>query len=119
MEKTIIYGIPNCDTIKKTLAWFKQNDLPFVFHNYKTEGITAAKLKAWSKIATWQILLNKKGTTWKKAAGALPDKELSQAEAIKLMQEHTSIIKRPVTEVSGTILVGFNEAQYSKQFLNK
>jgi len=117
MSIPIIYGIPNCDTVKKVFTWFKANKLEFEFHNYKTDGITAAKLKEWSKLKEWEIFFNKKSTTWKELAPQFEQETLTQAKAFRLMQEHTSIIKRPVIETNGTILVGFNEAEYKQQFL--
>jgi arsenate reductase (glutaredoxin) len=117
MSNPIIYGIPNCDTVKKVFTWFKAHNLPFEFHNYKTAGISAAKLKEWSKLAGWETFFNKKSTTWKELAPALEKETLTQAKAFKLMQEHNSIIRRPVIETNGTIVVGFNEAAYEKQFL--
>jgi Spx/MgsR family transcriptional regulator len=119
MTKAIIYGIPNCDTVKKTFTWFNKNKIPFQFHNYKTDGITAAELKAWCTISNWEILLNKKSTTWKNIDAARQATITTKAAAIKLMQENTSIIKRPVVEINGTILVGFNEAIYEKECLEK
>lgn len=118
MTTPVIYGIPNCDTVKKVFNWFKAHNLPFEFHNYKTEGISAAKLKEWAKLADWETFFNKKSTTWKELAPSLENETLTQAKAFKLMQEHTSVIKRPVIETNGTIVVGFNEAQYTKQFLS-
>ena len=117
MSIPIIYGIPNCDTVKKAFTWFKANKIAFQFYNYKTEGITAAKLKGWCKKADWQLMLNKKSTTWKNIAAEFPNGITTQAQAIKLMQENTSIIKRPVIEINGTILIGFDEPVYIKQFL--
>ena len=119
MSQPIIYGIPNCDTVKKVFAWFIANKISFEFHNYKTEGITAAKIKDWCKKASWQLLLNKKSTTWKNIAPHLLTEITTQTQAIKLMQEHTNLIKRPVIEINGTILIGFDEAVYTKQLLNK
>lgn len=117
MSKPIIYGIPNCDTVKKVFDWFKAHDLPFEFHNYKTEGVSSAKLKEWSKLADWETFFNKRSTTWKELSPTLHNEPLTQAKAFRLMQEHTSIIKRTVIETNGTIVVGFNEAEYRKQFL--
>jgi arsenate reductase len=114
-----IYGIPNCDTIKKTLDWFKAHKIEFTFHNYKTEGITAAKLKDWCKLTDWQLLLNKKSSTWRNIDPATQATITTQTAAIKLMQQQTSIIKRPVVEINGTILTGYDEAAYTKQFLKK
>ncbi len=112
-----IYGIPNCDTMKKVFDWFKKNNLPYVFHNYKTEGITTAKLKEWSELKSWEIFFNRKSATWKELAAKFAAKTLTRTQAFKLMQEHTSIIKRPVIETNGTIIVGFNENEYQQQFL--
>jgi len=104
-----IYGIPNCDTIKKTLKYFEQNNAPFVFHNYKTEGISKSKLSEWCKKVGWEILLNKKSTTWRGLSSAQQNEITTQAAAINLMMENNSIIKRPVIEYEEKILVGFNE----------
>lgn len=119
MSAAIIYGIPNCDTIKKTIAWFKLHKLPFQFYNYKIAGITAKKLNEWSKLADWKLFLNKKGTTWKIISASIGSKEITKTQALKLMQENTSLIKRPVIEVQGQLLIGFHEQELEKQFLNK
>ncbi|MBS1496173.1 MAG: Spx/MgsR family RNA polymerase-binding regulatory protein [Bacteroidetes bacterium] len=119
MSTPIIYGIPNCDTIKKTFTWFKANKIDFIFHNYKTDGIAIAKLKAWCKYADWQLLLNKKSSTWRNTDPATQSSITTQAAAIKLMQLHTSLIKRPVIECNNGILIGYNEADLEKQFLKK
>ena len=117
MDKIIIYGIPNCDTIKKTLDWFKKNKIEFQFHDYKKEGITKTKLTTWSKIVDWNILLNKKGTTYKKLS-AEEQEDISNAKtAINFMLENTSSIKRPVLEFGEKIQVGFNEIAYQQLFL--
>ncbi len=107
----IIYGIPNCDTIKKTLTWFQKNQVPYEFHDYKKKGITQAKLKAWSKQAGWEKLLNKKGTTWRQLDEATQASITNEAKAVALMSINTSIIKRPVIEQEGKVVsVGFDEA---------
>jgi arsenate reductase (glutaredoxin) len=110
-----IYGIPNCDTIKKTLNWFKENKIDFEFHDYKKSPITKSKLEAWSKKVGWDILLNKKGTTWRKLPVDQQGKITTQTAAIKLMMENNSIIKRPVVEDGEKLLVGFNETDFIKQ----
>jgi len=79
MSAAIIYGIPNCDTIKKTIAWFKLHKLPFQFYNYKIAGITAKKLNEWSKLADWKLFLNKK---------AQPGRSFLQASEVKKLQKH-------------------------------
>ena len=112
-----MYGIPNCNTIKKARIWLEKNKIPYTFHNYKTEGITPEKLKAWAAKQGWQILLNKKGTTWRKLAPTLPSANLSQAGALKLLRQNPSLIKRPVIEYGEALLVGFDEQVYKEQFL--
>ena len=115
MDKITVYGIPNCDTIKKTLAWFKQHNINAGFWDYKRSGITNEKLTDWCKQAGWEVLLNKKSTTWRNLP--LPDQEkiINQSAAIQLMMSNTSIIKRPVIEFENTLIVGFNEPEINKQ----
>jgi arsenate reductase (glutaredoxin) len=109
-----IYGIPNCDMMKKAMTWLTNNKQPFAFHDYKKEGISKTKLEAWCKQAGWELLLNKKSTTWRELPEAEQQKITGEAAAIKLMMSHTSIIKRPVLEYPGGILVGFKEVEYSQ-----
>ncbi|RDV01869.1 ArsC family reductase [Undibacter mobilis] len=109
-----IYGIKNCDTMKKARAFLDKKGVDYAFHDYKTAGIDKDKLAAWAKKVGWETLLNKAGTTFKK----LPeqDKEgLTEAKAIKLMLAQPSMIKRPVLEIGGgKILVGFKPEDYAK-----
>lgn len=111
-----VYGIPNCDTVKKVLAWLKKNNIAFEFHDYKKEGISKEKLQQWCALQPLDILLNKRSTAWKELLPAQHEKAATQAGAIKLMQEYHNLVKRPVIEISGTILIGFNEASYKKYF---
>ncbi|RQO30599.1 arsenate reductase [Taibaiella sp. KBW10] len=106
-----IFGIPNCDSVKKALKWLEAHQLAYQFHNYKKEGIDARTLDAWCTQVGWEIILNKKGTTWR----ALTDQEkantVDKASAIILMQEKTSLIKRPViTKGNKVVVVGYDEA---------
>jgi arsenate reductase len=107
-----IYGIKNCDTMKKARAWLDKAGVDYAFHDYKTAGIEKDRLEKWAKKAGWETLLNKAGTTFKK----LPDKDkegLSEAKAVKLMLAQPSMIKRPVLELGGgKLLVGFKPEQY-------
>jgi arsenate reductase len=107
-----IYGIKNCDTMKKARAWLDKAGVDYAFHDYKTAGIEKDRLEKWTKKAGWETLLNKAGTTFKK----LPDKDkegLSEAKAVKLMLAQPSMIKRPVLELGGgKLLVGFKPEQY-------
>jgi arsenate reductase len=108
-----IYGIKNCDTMKKARAALDKKGVAYSFHDYKTQGIDKAKLETWAKKAGWDVLLNKAGTTFKK----LPDKDkegLTEAKAIRLMLAQPSMIKRPVLELpGGKILVGFKPDTYA------
>jgi arsenate reductase len=108
-----IYGIKNCDTMKKARAWLDKAGVDYEFHDYKIAGIDKDRLEKWSKKAGWETLLNKAGTTFKK----LPDKDkegLSEAKAIKLMLAQPSMIKRPVLELrGGKLLVGFKPEDYA------
>jgi arsenate reductase (glutaredoxin) len=109
-----LYGIPNCDTVKKALDWMKQHKVEFTFHDFKKEAITASKLKAWSKAVGKEILLNKKSATWRGLTPAEQEAASTEKGGIALMQQKTSVIKRPVTEwANGKISVGFDEKTFS------
>ncbi|MEJ0077332.1 MAG: ArsC family reductase [Alphaproteobacteria bacterium] len=106
-----IYGIKNCDTMKKARAWLDERGVTYAFHDYKVAGIEKGRLEAWAGKVGWETLLNKAGTTFRK----LPDKDregLTEAKAIKLMLAQPSMIKRPVLELGGKLLVGFKPEQY-------
>jgi Spx/MgsR family transcriptional regulator len=108
-----IYGIKNCDTMKKARAWLDKHGVVYSFHDYKAAGIERAKLETWAKKAGWEKLLNRAGTTFKK----LPDKDkegLSEKKAVALMLKQPSMIKRPVLELGGgKLLVGFKPDEYA------
>ncbi len=107
MNKIIVYGIANCDTIKKTLDWYKKNNIAVEFHDYKKLGIAQTKMEDWCKQVGWQALLNKKSTTWRALPVEVKDKTIDEASAISTMRANTSLIKRPVIEINNnTILVG-------------
>lgn len=109
-----IYGIPNCNTVKKALDWFTNHQIDVEFHNFKKSGIELAKLEEWNQKLGWEALLNKRGTTWKMLDAELQKTIVSKDSAFKLMQEKPSIIKRPVVEMeSGSLILGFDEAQYA------
>ncbi len=108
-SEVIIYGIPNCDSIKKTIDWLNENKITFHFHNYKKSGIEKNTLKKWCKLVGWEILLNTKGTTWKKIQPDYLDIEIDETIAIEIMLQNNSIIKRPVISFGNKIHVGFNE----------
>ncbi|MSP45534.1 MAG: ArsC family reductase [Xanthobacteraceae bacterium] len=109
-----IYGIKNCDTMKKARAWLDQHGVAYDFHDYKSAGIERDRLERWSKKVGWETLLNRAGTTFRK----LPDKDkaaIDARKAISLMLDQPSMIKRPVLEMgSGKLLVGFKPELYSE-----
>lgn len=107
-----IYGIPNCNTVKKALDWLKSNQISYEFHDFKKLGITENKLKEWAQQKGYEALMNKRGTTWKKLEPEVQNAVTSESAAFRLMQEKTSLIKRPVLETGEGILLGFDEDQY-------
>lgn len=116
MAITKLYGIPNCDTVKKASTWLAAHQVEITFHNYKTQGIDIKTLKNWCKKVGWQVVLNKNSTTWKSLDVQVQNSITNQVTAIALMKEHTSLIKRPIIEINDDILVGFNQQELSKQF---
>ena len=109
----IIYGIPNCNTVKKALTWLKENGFNPEFHDFKKKGITAEKLNEWSDVFGWEKVLNKKGTTWKKLSPEEQAGVTDQQSAVEILLKNTSAIKRPVVEVNGkAVLISFDEASY-------
>ena len=96
--QAVIYGIRNCDTMKKTFAWFEGAGVPYQFHDYKTSGTDSAVLARWCEQAGWEALVNRKGTTWRKLDATTQAAVCDAASASVLLQTHTSAIKRPVIE---------------------
>jgi arsenate reductase len=108
-----IYGIKNCDTMKKARAWLEAQGVAYDFHDYKAAGAPREMLEAWAREVGWEALLNRAGTTFR----ALPDADkhaLTEKKALALMQAHPSLIKRPVLEAEGRVLVGFNSEAYAR-----
>jgi arsenate reductase (glutaredoxin) len=115
MVSITLYGIPNCDTVKKARVWLEGQGVAYSFHDYKKAGADADKLKAWCDAKGWETILNRAGTTFKK----LPDADrvdMTEAKAIKLMLGQPSMIKRPVVEHRGGLLVGFKEPEWEEAF---
>lgn len=110
----ILYGIPNCDTVKKARTWLDARGLAYTFHDYKKAGADPNRLAAWCTAVGWEKVLNRAGTTFKK----LPDADkvdLDQAKAVTLMAANPSCIKRPVLEHPGGLLVGFKPDDWAEQ----
>ncbi|NYH98773.1 arsenate reductase [Cupriavidus plantarum] len=112
----LLYGIPNCDTVKKARTWLTDHGVDYTFHDFKKQGVSEAMLRGWLKHVPLTTLLNKKGTTYRALSDA--DKALAESEAgaIALMQQSPSLIKRPVLESGGKVEVGFKPEQYSGAF---
>jgi arsenate reductase (glutaredoxin) len=109
----IVYGIPNCDTVKKARSWLADHGLDVTFHDFKKQGVPASEVDTWLAAVGWETLLNRKGTTWRKLDPALQASVTDSANAKKVMLEHASAIKRPVIAwPSGHITVGFTPDQW-------
>ena len=105
---TTVYGIPNCDTVKKARSWLSEQGITYQFHDFKKQGVPTERLPQWMQALGWEKLLNRQGTTWRKLDDATKAAAVDAASAAAVMQEHASTIKRPVVEwADGTITVGF------------
>jgi Spx/MgsR family transcriptional regulator len=112
-----VYGITNCNTVKKALDWFKANNVPYEFHDFKKLGISTEKLNEWDEKAGYEKFLNKQGLTWKQLDPAVKESIKTKNDALQLLQQKTSMIKRPVIEKGNFLFFGFDEAVYSKELL--
>ena len=110
-----VFGIPNCDQIKKSQKWLKDRGIEFKFHDFKKQGISNKQLTDWCKTVDWEVLLNKRSKTWKELSEK--DKsDLTQTKAISLMQQHPTLIKRPVVQQGKMIEVGFDCKIFAEKF---
>lgn len=110
----IVYGIKNCNTVKSAIDWLNNSNIEFEFYDYKKSGITEAKLSEWCKQVGWERLVNKRGATWRQLDETIQRKVNNEKSAIALMMEKTSVIKRPLIEKNGkVVLLGFDEVDYN------
>lgn len=112
-----VYGIKNCSTVKKALTWLEENGLDYTFHDYKKEPATLEKLQSWEKELDWELLVNKRGTTWRKLS---PEEQASvtNAEAANaVLLNNNSMIKRPLIESKNGLLLGFDENEYREKLI--
>ncbi|HTH93592.1 MAG TPA: ArsC family reductase [Rhodocyclaceae bacterium] len=116
MSNIHIYGIKNCDTMKKAMAWLSARDIPHEFHDYKKEGVDEKRLIEWCKTAGWKALVNTKGTTWRKFT---PEQQAisNQMQAVALMLENPSLIRRPVVETGNELLIGFDPMMFESKLV--
>ena len=113
---TTLYGIPNCDTVKKARTWLAEQGHTVTFHDFKKQGLERATVAAWLAELDWEVLVNRKGTTWRGLDEARKAAVTGPASALELMLEFPSVIKRPVLQGAGKISVGFSPALYQEKF---
>ena len=111
-----VYGIPNCDTVKKALNWFKANNVMYEFYDFRKLGLTTQKLQEWDEKVGYEKFLNKQSTTWKELDTHVKENLKTDLDALELLQQKTSIIKRPVIEDGDFLHFGFDEKVYTEQF---
>ena len=112
-----LYGIPNCGSVKKARDWLESHDIAYTFHDFKKAGIDKDTIAVWMKQASWEVLVNKKGTTWRGLSEATKEGVTSATSATMLMIENSSVIKRPVLCKGKTVLVGFDADTYEEHLL--
>jgi arsenate reductase len=111
--KPRIYGIRNCDTMKKAFAWLDARHIDYEFHDYKKDGVPAGKLKNWAQRAGWEKLVNSRGPTWRKIPDAQKE-NLNEARALALLEQNSSAIRRPIVEAGDRLLIGFDPDDYAR-----
>jgi Spx/MgsR family transcriptional regulator len=112
---TVMYGIKNCDTIKKAKKWLEANNLEFTFHDHRSDGLDQTQLQSWCETLGWEQVLNKRGTTYRQ----LTDDQkasLNETSAIALLLEYPAMIKRPILDIDGELTLGFKADSYAKLF---
>lgn len=110
-----VYGIKNCDTVKKACNWLRKNNIDYQLHDFHKDGLSKKTLRQWVENVNWETLLNRRSTTWRKLSDQ--DKEnINKIRALSLMVEHPTLIKRPVIEHGQKIIVGFNADHYRHLF---
>jgi arsenate reductase (glutaredoxin) len=115
MQALKLYGIPNCNTVKKACDWLDANSVSYEFHDFKKHGVTPQLLENWLAQLSYEKLINRAGLTWRGLQSSVKENIVDNASAIKLMQAKTSVIKRPIVEKNGKILcLGFDEAAYKE-----
>lgn len=112
---TILYGIKNCDTVRKARKWLEAHDVPFTFHDFRRDGLDEATLRDWAEAVDWETLLNRRGTTWRKLPEAQRD-DIDERKAIQLMLDNPTLIKRPVLVDADWVHVGFSPDDYAALF---
>lgn len=112
-----LYGISNCDQVRKTLAWLRQNEIDYRFHDYRVDGIERGLLERWCSHLPWNSLLNRRGLTWRALDEKTRAQIVDQTSAIELMLAHPTLIRRPVVEVEDRLLLGFSAERLAAALL--
>ena len=115
MTEITLYGIKNCDTVKKARKWLDENSITHRFHDVRADGLDQDMLKCWINAAGWETVLNKRGTTWRKLDPTAQE-NVSASNVTELLLEHRAMIKRPILDVNGTITIGFKADNYQEIF---
>ena len=110
---TTLYGIKNCDTVKKARRWLDEHAVAYRFHDFRADGVDKQRLTRWTKQVGWETLLNRRGTTWRGLPETARNKIDDGTSAVTAMLAHPALIKRPVLEINGTVHVGFNAVDYA------
>ncbi len=116
MSITTLYGIPNCDTVKKARAWLAGRGVDVAFHDYRKQGVPEAELRGWVQALGWEALLNRKGTTWRKLDAAQQAAVTDARSAVALMLQQPSVIRRPVLVRGEALRVGFDADEWEALF---
>jgi Spx/MgsR family transcriptional regulator len=114
-----LYGIKNCDTVKKAMKWLAENGIKYQFHDYKKEGVDKVKLTEFVQKFGFEKLINRKGTTWRQLSEQEQNKITNDQTALDLMQEKPSVIKRPIIDIGSKQLIGFDVSEYENLFVDK
>ncbi len=109
-----VYGIPNCDSVKKARVWLTDHGVDYTFHDFKKQGLPPEAIDVWLKHVSWEVLVNRKGTTWRKLDATAQANVVDNASARALMLAHTSVIKRPVVVQGQTVIVGVNPEAWTR-----
>lgn len=112
---TILYGISNCDTVRKARKWLNERDIDYRFHDFRKDGVNPVQLRAWVAELGWETLVNKRGTTWRKLPQETRE-NMDETLALVVMEDEPAIIKRPVLEHSQGTFVGFSTEHYQQLF---
>lgn len=114
---TTLYGISNCDTVRKARKWLNEREIDYTFHDFRKDGLNPVQLRQWANELGWETLVNRRGTTWRKLPEETRD-NMDETLALAVMEDQPAIIKRPVLEIGERLVVGFSPDHYQQLFQN-